>query len=213
MHKTYVARVLNKVARAASLTGPDGTLLDFTPHDFRRIFATDTLAAGLPPHIIQKLMGHASLATTQGYAAIFPDDIIRSHRAFIENRRRLRPADEYRSVAAEEWDEFEEHFAKRKIAIGDCMRAYGTNCVHEYACEQCGLARPDPDARPRLQRTREGLVEQLEEARQRGWLGEIERLEHILAAVEDKLEEIERAHRRLGVAVELPFPGRKRSAT
>lgn len=85
------------------------------------------------------------------------------------------------------------------------MRAYGTNCVHEYACEQCKLARPDPDAQPRLQRTRDGLVEQLDETRKRGWLGEIERLEHILAAIDDKLDEIERAHRRLSV-VELTVP-------
>jgi len=42
----------------------------FTPHDFRRIFATEALGSGLPPHIVQVLMGHASLATTQGYAAI-----------------------------------------------------------------------------------------------------------------------------------------------
>lgn len=209
MHKTYVARVLNKVVQAAQLTGPDGSLISFTPHDFRRVFATDALAAGLPPHIIQKLMGHASLATTQGYAAIFPDDVIRSHRAFIHNRRGLRPADEYRDVGAEEWDEFEEHFAKRKIAIGDCMRAYGTNCVHEYACEQCKLARPDVGAEPRLVRTRHGLVDQIDEARQRGWLGEIERLEHILAGVDDKLTEIDRARRRI-TTVDLPMPTLKR---
>ncbi|MDQ6616451.1 MAG: integrase [Actinomycetota bacterium] len=159
------------------------------------MFATDALAAGLPPHIIQKLLGHASIKTTQGYAAIFPEDVIRSHRAFIENRRRFRPSDEYRDVTSEEWDQFEEHFAKRKIAIGDCMRAYGTNCVHEYACEQCKLARPDQGAKPRLQRTREGLIEQTQEARDRGWLGEVERLTHILAGVDDKLAEIERAER------------------
>ena len=183
MHKTYVGRVLNKVARAANLRGPDGTMLDFTAHDFRRIFATDALAAGMPPHLIQKLMGHATLATTQAYAVVFPDDVIRTHRAFIHNRRTLRPADEYRDVTAEEWDEFEAHFAKRKIAIGDCMRAYGTNCVHEYACEQCKLARPDPGAQPRLQRTRQGLREQLDEASQRGWLGEIERARRRIASV------------------------------
>lgn len=199
MNKAYVGRVLTKVARAAGLRGPDGTLLEFTAHDFRRIFATEALAAGLPPHIIQKLMGHATLATTQAYAAVFPDDVIRAHRAFIHNRRTLRPNDEYRDVTDAEWDEFEQHFAKRKIAIGDCMRAYGTDCVHEYACEQCKLARPDPDARPRLQRTRDGLIEQLDEARQRGWLGEIERLDHILVAVDDKLDEIQRARRRLNV--------------
>jgi hypothetical protein len=210
MTRTYVYRVLNKVAHAAGLAGPDGQLLEFTPHDFRRVFATDALATGLPPHIIQKLMGHATLATTEGYMAIFPDDVIRSHRAFIENRRTLRPADEYRPVADAEWTEFEEHFAKRKIAIGDCMRAYGTNCVHEYACEQCQLARPDPAAEPRLQRTRTGLTEQLDEARQRHWHGETERLTHILAAVNDKLDQLQRARRRT-TTIELPLPMLRRS--
>jgi Phage integrase family len=126
--------VLARVCAVAGLTSPGGAAITFTAHDFRRVFATDALAAGLPPHIIQKLMGHASITTTQDYAAIFPDDVIRAHRAFNENRRQLRPADEYRDVTQAEWGEFEDHFAKRKIAIGDCMRAYGTSCVHEYAC-------------------------------------------------------------------------------
>ncbi|MBK5222840.1 MAG: site-specific integrase [Acidimicrobiia bacterium] len=215
MHKTYISRVLNKVATAAKMTGPDGELIGFTAHDFRRIFATDALAAGLPPHIIQKLLGHADLSTTQGYAAVFPDDVIRSHQAFIHNRRTLRPADEYRPVTEAEWDEFGEHFAKRKIAIGDCMRAYGTNCTHEYACEQCHLARPDPGARDRLQRTRQGLVDQLDEARQRAWLGEMERLDHILVAVDGKLDEIDRVTRRV-TAVEVtmsPRPNRAPAPT
>ncbi|MCA1701986.1 MAG: site-specific integrase [Actinobacteria bacterium] len=116
---------------AAGLRGPDGSPMSFTPHDFQSVFATDALAAGLPPHIIQKLMGHATLQTTQGYAAVFPDDVIRSHRACIQNRRALRPAEEHRDVSAEEWEEFEEQFAKRRIAIGDCIRAYGTSRVHE----------------------------------------------------------------------------------
>jgi hypothetical protein len=33
MNKAYVGRVLNKVARAAGLRGPDGTRLDYTGHD------------------------------------------------------------------------------------------------------------------------------------------------------------------------------------
>jgi len=201
----YVARVLGKVCAAAGLVGVDGTMIAFTAHDFRRVFATDALAAGLPPHIIQKLMGHASIATTQGYSAIFPENVIRSHRAFIENRRRLRPAEEYRDVSETEWSEFEDHFAQRKIAIGDCIRAYGTSCVHEYACEQCKLARPDAGAKPRLQRTHAGLLEQVEEARERGWRGEVERLTYILAGIQDKLEEIKRSERRTTI-IELGPP-------
>jgi integrase len=192
----YVGRVLAQVCVHAGLTDADGSPIAFTAHDFRRVFATDAQAVGLPPHIIQKLMGHASVITTQDYAAIFPQDVIRSHRAFIDNRRQLRPSEEYREVTDAEWREFEDHFAKRKIAIGDCMRAYGTTCVHEYACEQCKLARPDHGAKPRLLRTRAGLIEQAQEARERGWQGEAERLTYILAGVEDKLGEIDRSARR-----------------
>ena len=165
--KGYVSRVLARVCTAAGLTSPDGTAIAFTAHDFRRIFATDALAAGLPPHIIQKLMGHASITTTQDYAAIFPDDVIRAHRAFNENRRRLRPAEEYRDVTETEWSEFEDHFTRRKIAIGDCMRAYGTNCVHEYACEQCELARPEAERTPPPAHPQQP-AQQAAEARERG---------------------------------------------
>ena len=58
----YVARVLRLVCASADLVGSDGSAIDFTSHDFRRVFATDALSAGLPPHIIQKLLGHASMS-------------------------------------------------------------------------------------------------------------------------------------------------------
>jgi hypothetical protein len=53
------------------------------------------------------------------------------------------------------------------------------------------------------------LVDQLDEASHRGWLGEIERLDHILAAIDDKLDEIQRARRRVDT-VGLIAPPRRR---
>lgn len=85
------------------------------------------------------------------------------------------------------------------------MRAYGTDCVYEYTCEQCRLARPDAGAEPCLRRTRQGLEEQLAEATERGWIGEIERLTRIASAVDVKLAEIDRA-RRCTELVLLPMP-------
>ena len=91
-----------------------------------------------------------------------------------------------------------------RTACGPTARTAG----HEYACEQCGLVRPDPGAEPRLQRTPRGLIEQLDEARQRRWLGEIERLDHILAAVDDKPEELNRATRRVATVELTVLPRR-----
>jgi site-specific recombinase XerD len=39
----------------------------FSAHDFRRVFATETVNSGLPIHIAAKLLGHLDLNTTQGY--------------------------------------------------------------------------------------------------------------------------------------------------
>jgi integrase len=40
---------------------------DFTPHDFRRLLATDLVNNGLPIHIGAALLGHLNLQTTRGY--------------------------------------------------------------------------------------------------------------------------------------------------
>ena len=60
---------LNHVLAVSGLTDASNRPLVFTPHDFRRLFATDALRSGLPPHIAARILGHADLGTTMGYAA------------------------------------------------------------------------------------------------------------------------------------------------
>src|SRR6266536_2587705 len=103
-------------------------------------------------HITAKLLGH-SVATMMGYAAIYPEDVITHHRAFIARRRAQRPAEEYRALTPEEWDQFLHHFELRKVALGVCTRDFGTACAHEHSCIRCPLLRPDPDQRLRLVRS------------------------------------------------------------
>ena len=110
---------------AAGITGTDGKPLDFAPHDFRRIFTTDAILNGMPPHIAQLILGHHDINTTMGYKAVYPEEAINGHRAFITRRRALRPSEEYRTPTDEEWEEFLGHFERRKLALGDCGRAYG----------------------------------------------------------------------------------------
>ncbi|MFE2560797.1 tyrosine-type recombinase/integrase [Streptomyces sp. NPDC059352] len=108
--------------------------MTFTPHDFRRIFTTELVNSGLPIHIGATLLGHLNIQTTRGYVAVFDEDVIRHYLAHLNERRELRPDHEYRDVTSEEWDEFKEHFDKRKVELGTCGRPYGTPCQHEHAC-------------------------------------------------------------------------------
>ena len=88
---------------------------------------------GMPPHIAQLILGHKDITTTMGYKAVYPDEAITAHRAFIARRRELRPPEEYRTPTEPEWQEFLGHFQRRKVELGDCGRAYGTACHHEHA--------------------------------------------------------------------------------
>lgn len=51
-----VANHLTPVARGVE-SRSTGAPVRFTPHDLHRIFATGDLSCGLPPHIVQLLMG------------------------------------------------------------------------------------------------------------------------------------------------------------
>ena len=103
----------------------------------------------------------------------------------------MRPSEEYRQPTAAEWEEFEAHFVKRKLSLGSCGRAYGTNCSHEHACVRCALLHVDPEQADRLREIVANLQDRIVEAEQNAWLGEVEGLKTTLAAAEDKLESLE----------------------
>jgi len=84
------------LARTGLIDPVDGGPLRYTPHDFRRIFITDAIMSGLPPHIAQVIAGHRDINVTMGYKAVYPDEAIQAHLAFLARRRSLRPTEEYR---------------------------------------------------------------------------------------------------------------------
>ena len=60
--------MLNAAFVHTGLTDPaDGRPLHYAPHDFRRIFITDAVMNGLPPHIAQIIAGHRDINVTLGY--------------------------------------------------------------------------------------------------------------------------------------------------
>ena len=178
--------------------------LHYTPHDFRRIFLTDAIMNGLPPHIAQIIAGHKDISVTMGYKAVYPDEAIKAHLGYLARRRALRPSEEYRTPSDEEWQEFLGHFERRKVAAGTCGRAFGSPCIHEHACIRCPMLWPDPAHRDRLVEIRDNLAARITEAQREGWLGEVEGLQISLAGANDKLAQIDRRHPGRTVALGMP---------
>jgi hypothetical protein len=203
--QSTLRRALDELLQATGWTDASGKPLQYQPHDFRRIFTTDAILNGMPPHIVQLILGHKNLDTTMGYHTVYPQEVINGHRAFIARRRTLRPSEEYRTLTDEEWEEFLGHFERRKVSLGDCGRAYGTGCQHEHACIRCPLLRVSAIARPRLEEIHENLTARIAEAEREGWLGEAEGLRVSLAATEGKLSQLsERARRATTINLGMP---------
>ncbi|MFI6506110.1 tyrosine-type recombinase/integrase [Streptosporangium sp. NPDC050855] len=204
-----IRRSLNELLEATGLTDVTGQPLHYTPHDFRRLFTTEAILNGMPPHITQLILGHKDINTTMGYHTVYPQEVINGHRAFIARRRVLRPSEEYRTPTDEEWEEFLGHFQRRKLGLGECGRAYGTSCQHEHSCVRCPLLRVDPSEKARIAEIRDNMIDRIAEAEKHGWLGDVEQLGVTLAAANGKLAQLdERARRATTINLGMPsFPG------
>lgn len=161
-----VSTLLDEALAHTGLTDPaTGQLLRYRAHDFRRIFITDAVLNGRPPHIAQIIAGHQDISVTMGYKAVYPEEAIKSHLAFLARRRAMRPTEEYRVPTDEEWQEFLGHFEKRKVSTGTCGRAFSTPCIHEHVCIRCSMLWPDAAQRDRLIEIRDNLVARIEPSR------------------------------------------------
>ena len=198
--------MLKDALTESGITDASGQPLIFRPHDLRRLFITDAVMNGMPPHITQLVVGHKDINTTMHYKAVYPEEVINGHRAFIARRRTLRPSEEYRVPTDEEWEEFLGHFERRRVALGTCGRAYSTSCIHEHSCLRCSLLRIDPQQRPRIIEIRDNLLARIAEARREGWLGEAEGLNVSLAAANAKLAQADALIARHSTGTHLGMP-------
>jgi len=199
-----VLRMLRRRCAELAESNSRFAVAGFTPHDFRRLLATDLVNNGLPIHIGAALLGHLNLETTRGYVAVFNEDVVRHYQQFLDSRRRDRPTDEYRATTESEWHGFEDHFDLRKVELGACARPYGTPCQHEHACLRCPMLNINPKMLPRLDEIEDDLLARRARAEHEGWLGEVEGIDLTLTFLRQKREETQGLARIAPVDLGLP---------
>ncbi len=75
------------IKKYAALSGIDKTV---TPHTFRHSFATHLIEGGADLRIVQELLGHSSITTTQIYTQVDKDYLLSIHKEYHPRERKAR---------------------------------------------------------------------------------------------------------------------------
>jgi len=78
-----IRRRLRLLSAAAGVRRSDGTPLRLLPHDCRRVFASEHLNNNTPVHVIQALLGHATIDTVMVYAKLYPQTLVEEYRKAV----------------------------------------------------------------------------------------------------------------------------------
>jgi integrase len=160
---------LHKLSLAAGAKTADGSPLILHPHDCRRVFASEHLNNNTPVHIIQALLGHASLDTVMVYAKLYPTHLIDEYRkALYGVYHAVHGEDSFRNPTAEEWAAFTASCSLRDMGTHICALPTGEHCSKGLVCLGCVHAQPKKSAAPIFRRMLLSHERERNAARKRG---------------------------------------------
>jgi integrase len=150
--QTIRARI-KAVSVAAEARRADGSPLVLLPHDCRRVFASEHLNNNTPVHVIQALLGHASLDTVMIYAKLYPSQLIEEYRKTIRGLYNAHYGDNgLKNPTTEEWAAFAASCNLRDMGTHLCALPTGEHCPKGLLCLGCTHAQPKKSAVPVFRR-------------------------------------------------------------
>jgi hypothetical protein len=160
---------LRAISRAAGARHADGTPLELAPHDCRRVFASEHLNSNTPVHVIQALLGHATVNTVMIYAKLYPTELVEGYRRAMRGLY----GDIYgptssRQPTPDEWTQFTASCSLRDMGTHLCALPTGEHCPRGLVCLGCGHAQPKKSAIPIFRRMLSSHTRALDRARHEG---------------------------------------------
>ena len=164
------------------------------PHDCRRVFASEHLNNNVPVHVIQALLGHATLDTIMVYAKLYPTTLIEEYRKAVRGLyNAFHGDDSLRNPTADEWAAFTVSCNLRDMGTHLCALPTGEYCPKGLVCLGCTHAQPKQSAAPIFRRMFVSHERALGTARQHGEPAgqiaarqlEVSRISHALQRAEE----------------------------
>ena len=189
--KWRLAKGLDRVARAAGLTKPDGAPLHITVHQIRHTFGTSMINAGMSLPALMALMGHVTPEMTLRYARLASPVIREAYETAMGKVRSrsplaIAPARPAKAPAPVEWLAAE--VLKTRLANGYCSRELvAGECAYANICEQCENFVTTPDFAPVIESQLQDVRRLEADAAGRGWASEQSRHGRVATRLEGHL--------------------------
>jgi hypothetical protein len=146
-------RRLRMLSANAGAVKADGTPLRLHPHDCRRVFASEHLNNNTPVHVIQALLGHATINTVLVYAKLYPQTMVEEYRKAVRGLYIAFHGEEsLRNPTPEEWAAFSASCSMRDMGTHLCALPTGEHCPKGLVCLGCVHAQPKKSAAPIFRR-------------------------------------------------------------
>jgi integrase len=189
--KWRLAKGLDRAARAAGLTKPDGAPLHITVHQIRHTFGTSMINAGMSLPALMALMGHVTPEMTLRYARLASPVIREAYETAMGKVRSrsplaIAPARPAKAPAPVEWLAAE--VLKTRLANGYCSRELvAGECAYANICEQCENFVTTPDFAPVIESQLQDVRRLEADAAGRGWASEQSRHGRVATRLEGHL--------------------------
>jgi integrase len=147
-HSTF-SRQLAHWQRVIGLRDQAGQPVTVTGHQFRHTLGTRLINSGVPQHVVQKLLGHASPHMTAHYATIHDATIRQAFDHYQSQRVNIAGQtlayDPDAPTATAEWVKHNLSRIRDSLPNGYCGRPPQQDCPHPNACLTCPDFQTTPD--------------------------------------------------------------------
>jgi integrase len=178
---------LNRLAYRKKICDATDRLFHFQAHQFRHTVGTRMINSGVPQHIVQRFLGHATPDMTAVYAHIHDRTMKEEYAKF-----RGKVVDvtgtvvEQNSVVDEsDFQWMKKHILAQSLPNGKCaLPVVAGDCPHANACLTCVHFRTDASFLGQHQSQLQETRRLIQVARQNGWRRQVEMNEKVAANLE-----------------------------
>ena len=139
-HRTFIQQ-LEAWQRTIDLRDQAGEPVRVTGHQFRHTLGTRLINSGVPQHVVQKLLGHASPGMTGHYAKIHDATVREAFDRYQSQRVNITGQrigyDPGAPTASAEWVKHNLNRVRDSLPNGYCGRPAQQDCPHPNACLTC----------------------------------------------------------------------------